>query len=90
MGKWLKGRREEIVPAAAQFTFLGLPGKAALAPPHSEATRTVALPRGRTFTLPVRVHGDDVALRVFFRSPLGDYTSESLGSAGGTRGSGQR
>jgi hypothetical protein len=67
----------------SDFASTSLPALARrLAPKRSMATRTVALPRGRTFTLPVTVHGDAVALRVFFRSPLGDYTSVALGIVG--------
>ena len=56
-----------------------------LTPPRSMATRTSSLPRGRTLSLPVSVHGDNVIVRAFFRSPLGDYTSVALGQTDGRR-----
>jgi hypothetical protein len=46
------------------------------APAH---LRTLALPPGRWFTLPATGSGDDVGVRAFFRSRLGDYVAVSLG-----------
>ncbi len=40
---------------------------------------------GRTFALPVSNLGDDIGIRAFFISPLGDFDSANLG---GTNGSG--
>ena len=46
--------------------------------------RTVALPPGRRFTLAgLDASGDDVGVRAFFRSPLGDYESVPLGHTDG-------
>jgi hypothetical protein len=56
-----------------------------LQPASSAATRTVALPTGRTITIPVSTRGDDVALRAIFRSPLGDYDQVELGVTDGSR-----
>jgi hypothetical protein len=50
----------------------------ALDPSHA-ALKTVALPPGRTFTLPVTGNGDDIGVRAFFLSPLGDYLAVGLG-----------
>jgi hypothetical protein len=48
--------------------------------------RTVALPHGRMFTLPVtNLGGDDVGVRVFFRSRLGDYIAVSVGHTNGRK-----
>ena len=47
--------------------------------PSDAALKTVALPPGRSFTLPVTGSGDDVGVRAFFRSPLGDYLAVGLG-----------
>ena len=41
--------------------------------------RLQALPPGRQFTLPVSATGDDVGVRAFFRSRLGDYVAVPLG-----------
>jgi hypothetical protein len=57
---------------------------AAIAPTRDTSIRTLALPQGRQFTLPVTAHtGDDVGVRAFFRSPLGDYVAVSLGQTHG-------
>ena len=45
----------------------------------------MALPAGKTFTLPVTTHGDDISVRAFFRSPLGDFDSVILGSTDGAK-----
>jgi hypothetical protein len=59
---------------------------ASIAPTRDTSLRTVALPPGRRFTLPVTAHaGDDVIVRAFFRSGLGDYLAVSLGHTDGTR-----
>jgi hypothetical protein len=47
--------------------------------PSNAALRTDELPRGRSFTLPVTGSGDDVGVRAYFRSPLGDYLAVGLG-----------
>jgi hypothetical protein len=48
--------------------------------PAPAALRVDTLPPGRTFTLPVtNLTGDDVGIRAFFRSKLGDYVAVSLG-----------
>ena len=54
-----------------------------LAPRVDERLRTLALPRGRRFTLPVAVRGDDVGVIGIFRSPLGDYQPVPLGHTEG-------
>ncbi len=56
-----------------------------IAPRTDERLRTLALPRGRSFTLPVSTTGDDVGVLAFFRGPLGDYQPVSLGRTHGTR-----
>jgi hypothetical protein len=71
------------VPSAAGFTFLGVPDRS-LALPDS-AIRTTALPRGTTFELPVSTRGDDVAVRAWFRSPLGDFDAVTLGETHGAQ-----
>jgi hypothetical protein len=38
------------------------------------------LPAGTVFRLPVSTRGDDVAVRAWFRSPLGDFQSVTLGA----------
>lgn len=59
---------------------------AAIAPRGDTSIRTLALPAGRQFTLPVKAHsGDDVGVRAFFRSPYGDYIAVSLGQTHGNR-----
>lgn len=47
--------------------------------PRPAALRQLALPAGRRFTLPVAATGDDIGIRAFFRSRLGDYVAVSLG-----------
>jgi hypothetical protein len=54
--------------------------------PAATPLRTVALPRGRWFTLPAKATGDEVGVRAFFRSKLGDYVAVSLGHTDGPRG----
>jgi FtsX-like permease family len=55
--------------------------------PSGAALRTLALPHGRSFSLPVTgsAHGDDVGIRAFFRSALGDYVAVSLGHTDGAK-----
>ena len=48
--------------------------------PRSAALRLLTLPPGRQFTLPVAATGDNVGIRAFFRSRLGDYVAVSLGN----------
>ena len=47
--------------------------------PRNAGLRLLALPAGRQFTLPVTAAGDDVGIRAFFRSRLGDYVAVPLG-----------
>ena len=47
--------------------------------PAPAALRTLALPPGRQFSLPVTGSGDNVGIRAFFRSALGDYIAVALG-----------
>jgi hypothetical protein len=56
-----------------------------LTPKTSTALRSVALPAGQTFTLPVSTRGDDIRVRAFFRSPLGDFDSVILGVTDGAK-----
>lgn len=67
--------------ASASLDQLG----ARIAPHLDESLRTLALPRGRRFTLPVSTSGDDVGVQAIFRSPLGDYQPVSLGHTNGRR-----
>ncbi|HEX3807321.1 MAG TPA: FtsX-like permease family protein [Gaiellaceae bacterium] len=53
--------------------------------PFRASLRTLALPAGREFTLPVTATGDDVGVRAFFRSTLGDYIAVSLGHTNGSK-----
>jgi hypothetical protein len=55
--------------------------------PTGASLRTLALPPGRSFTLPVSglAHGDDIGFRAFFRSQLGDYVAVPLGHTEGAR-----
>ncbi|MGZ4291572.1 MAG: FtsX-like permease family protein [Gaiellaceae bacterium] len=52
---------------------------AAAVSPGSAPLRTLALPAGREFTLPATGSGDDIGVRAFFRSRLGDYVAVGLG-----------
>jgi len=56
-----------------------------LAPKASTALVSTALPTGKTFTLPVWTRGDDINVRAFFRSPLGDFDSVILGATDGAK-----
>jgi len=71
----------------SDFASRPLPELGAAIAPHTDtAIRTLALPPGRQFTLPVRAHsGDDIGVRAFFRSPYGDYIAVPLGQTHGTR-----
>ena len=54
--------------------------------PERATLRTLALPHGRKLTLPVTgLGGDDVGVRAFFRSKLGDYVAVSLGHTNGRK-----
>jgi hypothetical protein len=57
----------------------------AIEPGSSMALHSTALPPGRTFFLPVSNTGNDIAVRAFFRSPLGDFSSVDLGATRGAR-----
>src|SRR5204862_1205363 len=46
---------------------------------------SLRLPAGRLFGLPASPHGDDVAVRAWFRSPLGDFQSVVLGNTHGAK-----
>ena len=52
---------------------------AAVVAPEETPLRTAALPAGRQLTLPVTSTGDDIGVRAFFRSVLGDYVAVGLG-----------
>jgi hypothetical protein len=58
---------------------------ARLAPRTDESLRTLSLPAGRHFLLPVTTRGDDVGVRALFRSLGGDYETVSLGRTRGSR-----
>jgi hypothetical protein len=47
--------------------------------PRPAGLQLLALPPGRRFTLSVTATGDEVGVRAFFRSRLGDYVAVSLG-----------
>jgi hypothetical protein len=47
--------------------------------PSPAALHTLTLPPGRQFSLPVTGSGDDIGIRAFFRSDLGDYIAVALG-----------
>jgi hypothetical protein len=53
--------------------------------PGRASLRTMALPAGRRFTLPVTATGDDVGVRAIFRSQLGDYEAVGLGHTNGAK-----
>ena len=52
--------------------------RAAVAPAETPL-KTATLPPGRQLTLPVTSTGDDIGVRAFFRSALGDYVAVGLG-----------
>ncbi|HEV2593442.1 MAG TPA: ABC transporter permease [Gaiellaceae bacterium] len=56
---------------------------ARITPSSTMALRTVALPPGRDFTLPVSTSGEDVGVQAFFRGPVGDSVEVSLGRTHG-------
>ncbi len=58
---------------------------ARLLAPKPAALRTLRLPAGRTFTLTASNSGDDIAVRAFFRSSLGDVQAVPLGRTEGAR-----
>src|SRR5204863_9341823 len=71
------------VTATTGLTFLGVPdARLAL---HPSAYRARRLPVGRVFELPASTRGDDVAVRSWFRSPLGDFQSVVLGHTHGAK-----
>jgi hypothetical protein len=49
------------------------------------ALRTLQLPPGRDFTLTAAAKGDDISVRAFFRSALGDVVAVPLGRTDGAR-----
>ena len=53
--------------------------------PRPAKLQQLALPAGREFTLPVTAKGDDIGVRAFFRSRLGDYVAVSLGRTSANR-----
>ena len=71
----------------SDFASRPLPELGAAIAPHADTSiRTLQLPPGRQFTLPVLAHsGDNVGVRAFFRSPYGDYIAVSLGQTHGGR-----
>ena len=71
------------VSAATGLTFLGVPDRRLALP--ASAYRSLRLPPGRVFELPTSTHGDDVAVRAWFRSPLGDFQSVVLGETHGSK-----
>src|SRR5262249_55912653 len=71
------------VTATTGLTFLGVPdARLALRP---SAYRAGRLPPGPVFELPVSTRGDDVSVRAWFRSPLGDFQTVTLGHTNGTK-----
>jgi hypothetical protein len=52
---------------------------AAAVAPSEAPLKTVALPPGRRLTLTASGTGDDIGVRAFFRSALGDYVAVGLG-----------
>jgi FtsX-like permease family protein len=70
------------VTSTTGFTFLGVPDRRLALP---SAFRSLRLPPGRVFELPVSTHGDDVAVRAWFRSPLGDFQAVTLGQTDGAK-----
>jgi hypothetical protein len=67
----------------ASSSLTNLAGR--ITPRSSMALQTVALPRGRDFTLPVSTSGDDVGVQALFRGPLGDTVPVDLGRTHGAR-----
>ena len=63
----------------ADFASRTRPELAAAVSPGAAPLRTLRLPPGREFTLPATGSGDDVGVRAFFRSALGDYVAVGLG-----------
>ncbi len=68
--------------ASSSLATLG----AAIQPTTPVTAVTTALPAGSEFELPASVHGTDIGLRAYFRSPLGDYDSVDLGLTDGPKG----
>jgi hypothetical protein len=71
------------VTGTTGLTFLGVPDRRLALRPS--AYRSLRLPAGRVLELPVSTHGDDVAVRAWFRSPLGDFQSVVLGHTNGAK-----
>ncbi len=69
------------------FASQSLPQLAkAIRPGFSTALRSTKLPPGKEFTLRgARTRGDDIGIRAFFRSPLGDFVQIPLGATNGAR-----
>ena len=53
--------------------------------PRYAGLQLASLPPGREFTLPVTATGDEIGIRAFFRSRLGDYVAVSLGHTQASR-----
>ncbi len=56
-----------------------------LRPLRPSAFRATPLPAGHTFSVTATNLGDDIVVRAFFRSPLGDFDSVVLGTTRGRR-----
>jgi hypothetical protein len=53
---------------------------AAAVAPSVTPLKTASLPPGRLLTIPATATGDDIGIRAFFRSALGDYVAVGLGN----------
>ncbi len=69
----------------SDFASTPRPQLATALAPTQASLRTLALPPGRQFKLPVTASGDDIGVRAFFRSRLGDYIAVSLGHTNGAK-----
>jgi hypothetical protein len=70
----------------SDFASASLPELAkAIQPGFSTALRSAALPSGHELELPVSNAGDEIGLRAYFRSPLGDFQEVDLGQTRGGR-----
>ncbi|HEY3922239.1 MAG TPA: hypothetical protein VGL76_09010 [Gaiellaceae bacterium] len=69
------------VPSTTGFAFLGVDDPSLAERPS--AFVSTKLPAGSRFSLPVSARGDDVFVRAFFRSPLGDFQVVTLGETHG-------
>jgi ABC-type antimicrobial peptide transport system permease subunit len=63
----------------SDFASRTRPRLAAAVSPTVTPLKTVALPPGRQLTIPATATGDDIGVRAFFRSALGDYVAVGLG-----------